>query len=391
VAGERGVAEPAAPYRTDGIAPVSVGLVVVARVERPWRNSILAIAAARAGRWAEGDLELVIRPPPQAPHVAMRVLRRYLLDPEELATGQDLAELLPRICAYLGAHEIVGENIALAVAHLQFALHAHGLPLLNNPVRELGESRLGGRGLSSQSRERPLARARRFADDASNHPVAPSSARAIHALARQPLLDPTLLTRAPPGPGIYRFHDASGRILYVGKARSLRQRLASYIGTDVAATRAMPGSMHLVTRVEWEEMPCDLVARAREATILTEAIPPFNTQRTVVAPLGWTDLALGPGVSVPRLSLKLSRLRFDGALLARQSVSRDAFKVSRANWWPGRLPKALRPANEEVRTRFETLREQFRCAFRGGRSVGGYRPGSGTTGSSSSRHRFRTT
>ncbi len=363
VARERGVAEPIAPYRTDDIAPVAVGLVVVARVERPWRDGILAVAAARHGRWAEGDLEIIVRPPPTAPRIASRVLRRHLLEPEELATGQDLAAALPRICAYLGAHEIVGENIALAIAHLQFALRAHGLPLLNNTLRELGEIRVGGRGPSRPARERPLARARRFVGDATNLPIAPSATGAIHTIARQPLLDPTLLTRAPPGPGIYRFHDASGRILYVGKARSLRQRLANYVGTDVAATRAMPGLMLLVTRVVWEEMPCDLVARAREATILTEAAPPFNTQRTVVEPLRWADLALHPGVGVPRLNLRLSRLPFEGAVLARQSAARIAQRTARASWWPARLRKALRPEDDEVSTRFASVRAQFRSSL----------------------------
>ena len=32
----------------------------------------------------------------------------------------------------------------------------------------------------------------------------------------------------PESPGVYRFKDAGGRVIYVGKAKSLRQRLNSY-------------------------------------------------------------------------------------------------------------------------------------------------------------------
>ena len=32
----------------------------------------------------------------------------------------------------------------------------------------------------------------------------------------------------PEEPGVYRFSDAAGRVIYVGKAKSLRARLSSY-------------------------------------------------------------------------------------------------------------------------------------------------------------------
>ena len=38
----------------------------------------------------------------------------------------------------------------------------------------------------------------------------------------------------PDSPGVYKFRDEHGRVIYVGKAKSLRQRLNSYFA-DVAA------------------------------------------------------------------------------------------------------------------------------------------------------------
>ena len=34
---------------------------------------------------------------------------------------------------------------------------------------------------------------------------------------------------APPGPGVYRMLGEDGEVLYVGKAKSVRKRIASYI------------------------------------------------------------------------------------------------------------------------------------------------------------------
>ena len=46
----------------------------------------------------------------------------------------------------------------------------------------------------------------------------------------------------PESPGVYRFHDDHGRVIYVGKAKNLRKRVMSYVrgaNSQAARIRAM--------------------------------------------------------------------------------------------------------------------------------------------------------
>jgi GIY-YIG catalytic domain len=42
---------------------------------------------------------------------------------------------------------------------------------------------------------------------------------------------------APPGPGVYRMISTDGEVLYVGKAKSVRKRIASYMRPEAQSTR----------------------------------------------------------------------------------------------------------------------------------------------------------
>ncbi len=42
----------------------------------------------------------------------------------------------------------------------------------------------------------------------------------------------------PDGPGVYLFRDEHGAVLYVGKAKSLRKRLAGYFGSGIKGKTA---------------------------------------------------------------------------------------------------------------------------------------------------------
>ena len=82
----------------------------------------------------------------------------------------------------------------------------------------------------------------------------------------------------PVDPGVYRFRDADGRVIYVGKANSLRARLASYF-QDISALH--PRTRSMVTTgasVEWTTVANEVEALQLEYTWIKEFDPRFNVK-----------------------------------------------------------------------------------------------------------------
>ncbi|MGF7236900.1 MAG: excinuclease ABC subunit UvrC [Frankia sp.] len=82
----------------------------------------------------------------------------------------------------------------------------------------------------------------------------------------------------PQAPGVYRFRDDHGRVIYVGKAKSLRSRLANYF-TDIHALH--PRTQTMVTTassVEWTVVTTEVEALQLEYTWIKEFDPRFNVR-----------------------------------------------------------------------------------------------------------------
>ncbi|MEV6565249.1 excinuclease ABC subunit UvrC [Streptomyces kronopolitis] len=82
----------------------------------------------------------------------------------------------------------------------------------------------------------------------------------------------------PDSPGVYKFRDEHGRVIYVGKAKSLRQRLASYF-QDLAGLH--PRTRTMVTTaaaVEWTVVSTEVEALQLEYTWIKEFDPRFNVK-----------------------------------------------------------------------------------------------------------------
>ena len=84
----------------------------------------------------------------------------------------------------------------------------------------------------------------------------------------------------PTMPGVYLFRDSKGRILYVGKATSLRDRVRSYFNGDVVTSRG-PLIIQMVTNaktVTYEETDSVLEALILEAVLIKKHQPTYNTK-----------------------------------------------------------------------------------------------------------------
>lgn len=108
--------------------------------------------------------------------------------------------------------------------------------------------------------------------------------------------------QAPAAPGVYFFCGPDAGVLYVGKARNLRRRLASYRIADAdRLPRRMVRLLHQVTRIEWDICASEVAARHREELLICVLNPKFNRAgRVWPSPTAWRDWRppVGPGETV---------------------------------------------------------------------------------------------
>ncbi|MEY2664073.1 MAG: hypothetical protein RIR35_881 [Actinomycetota bacterium] len=83
-------------------------------------------------------------------------------------------------------------------------------------------------------------------------------------------------TDIPDEPGVYRFFDQNDKVIYVGKARSLKNRLNSYFQKNVGEKTFR--MIHAANRVDWTVVGTEVEALQLEFTWIKEENPQFNVQ-----------------------------------------------------------------------------------------------------------------
>ena len=217
--------------------------------------------------------------------------------------------VMPRFLDFLGNGVFVAHNLQFDLRFVNAELGRAGLPALSNPTlctlrlaRRLlpGLRSKGLSGLSDHYGIRNSARHRAFGDAeatavvlkhflsqlAFQHEVE-SLSELLHFQHRrysevrtppkhvQRIRDEVLPT-VPDRPGIYFMKDTRGAILYIGKAKSLRDRVRSYF----TGLEALPDRTYKLVKalrtVEWKETGSELGALLVESQLIKEFKPRFN-------------------------------------------------------------------------------------------------------------------
>ncbi len=64
------------------------------------------------------------------------------------------------------------------------------------------------------------------------------------------IADRSMLADVPRAPGVYLFKDVTDRVIYVGKAKNLRDRVGSYFSQPLGYTRKMDGLIEALKSIE---------------------------------------------------------------------------------------------------------------------------------------------
>jgi excinuclease ABC subunit C len=86
------------------------------------------------------------------------------------------------------------------------------------------------------------------------------------------------LSQLPDRPGVYLFRDGDGRVLYVGKARSVRKRVSNYFGAPSSLTARTQAMVATARRVEWVVVTGEVQALLLEYSLIQEHKPKYNVR-----------------------------------------------------------------------------------------------------------------
>ncbi|MEZ4565172.1 MAG: exonuclease domain-containing protein [Thermomicrobiales bacterium] len=234
------------------------------------------------------------------------------IDDERLDDAPAFAEVADAVLERLAGAVIVGHNVAFDIAFLNEELKRTGrepvvnehlctlslatrlMPGLRKPTLNAVAQRLAIPG-HSRNRHRAGSDARvtglvacallRQAADAGFatldelKPISRSATR--RPKERMPrasaIADRSMLADVPKAPGVYLFRDATDRVVYVGKAKNLRDRVGSYFSQPLGYTRKMEGLIEALKRIETVVVGSEIEALLLESQLIRRYQPRYNT------------------------------------------------------------------------------------------------------------------
>ncbi|MHB1413832.1 MAG: exonuclease domain-containing protein [Chloroflexota bacterium] len=271
---------------------------------KPWRQHVVEVAALRVHNGTVVDaFASLVNPARRVPAYLREVTG---ITEADLAEAPPFGAVVAELLAFLGQAVLVGYGLRLSIAHLQHELHLLGRPPLDNTVvdtldfapwllpegtKPTLENLATAAGLRVTRRHRALPDARVVAD-LFRHMLDLARAKGLRTLADlqaeaeagrpgsgyYPLLDGSVLGEVPTCPGVYTLRGWAGEVVYVGKAVSLRERLATYFSRSPGYVRNMGGLLETVAGFEVVPLGSELEALLVEARLIAEHRPAYNVQ-----------------------------------------------------------------------------------------------------------------
>ena len=309
---------------------------------RPLHQRVIEIAAIRYrdGREVE-RIESLCNPDKRIPAYIVGLTG---IGNEMVTEAPRFAELADEIVRFIGPGLIVGHNVGFDLSFVNAELKRLGrpalinerldtLPLASKLVPGLRRPSLdkvaAALGLADQARSRHRAAADaaltaeaalRLAGLAAARGVADQDAlRAFAAPVRRPrdgvgrgraTLDRGLLADIPKAPGVYLMRDAFGHVVYIGKAKCLRDRVSSYFSQPMGYTRKMDGLLESLTKIDVEVVGSELEALLLESNLIKRYQPRYNTALRSYE--HYPFIRVNIGNAWPRITLAKTR-KDDGA------------------------------------------------------------------------------
>ena len=279
---------------SDGVTEIAIVGVEEGRIVRAWRSFVN----------------------PCAPIPAFITQLTGISD-EMVADAPPIRELLSKIVETIGDGVLVGHNVRFDAGFIDFELRRHGHAPLSNPkvdtlalarrtIVEVANYKLGTLtrelGFDVERHHRALADARATAEllvhcikkledngvftygalleflrrRAVRKRQAPKRLACVTQLPVWTSILRHELAEVPTKPGVYLLKDAGGTVVYVGKSRSLRQRLRTYASGAKPATAKVRALRGVVASFDYLVTGSELEALLLEAELVRAHDPPFN-------------------------------------------------------------------------------------------------------------------
>jgi DNA polymerase III subunit epsilon len=319
-------------------------------------GAIIEIGAWKmAGRRLLESYQTLVRPHRAIPHFITGLTS---ISNEMVRAAPRIEEVLPAFRAFLGDSVMVAHNAAFDFSFLDFEFRRIFGIGLNNPVLctlrmarrfmpSLKRKRLDALaehfGLSTEGRHRGLGDARMAAEILSifiemaakmgltrldrlidDHQRGAAGRRIERHLA------PEEIAALPTAPGVYLMRNERGDLLYIGKARRLKDRVGSYFNSSVSAKTA--DLISHVWGIETRVTRSSLEAALLEAQLIRELKPPFNRMLKGVAPAFFLRIDLMDDFPRIVVTQKMTRRRgvmFLGPFVGKRGVDHSARTLAR--------------------------------------------------------------